>query len=339
MTKDEIDDASLLQQQQQQKKSHKQKSRKLIDSSEVWEDKESHQPQFLPSPDTQVQTTFSYDTTRFNFRELIISIFQCCCPDFEATDDSEETLSMIHARTETPICPNRTTYHSAMNNIKNAKTPQQQEVYTRYKALLLDFVRHVVAPLLNEEPDDLVFQRNPTLRVCLPSDQPMGVPHTDYEYHHMPSEVNIWIPLTRVYASNTLHTESRPGAQDFQPVELAYGEGLRFWGNKCRHYTVPNATTTTRVSLDFRVMARDRFNPHFRDMRGGRVGGQFRIGQYYLLSSSSDAAATGGVDDADDDGGVAGRCGKGSTEGGGGDDLHGPMRMEWLGMDDATPTN
>jgi len=28
----------------------------------------------------------------------------------------------------------------------------------------------------------------------------------------------------------------------------------KFYGNKCRHYTVPNSTPNTRVSLDFRVV-------------------------------------------------------------------------------------
>ena len=211
--------------QDYQKSKTKQKSRKLVMKG-IWEDQQSHLPQFLPTDDTQKQMTFTYDTTRFNFRELIISIFQCCCPGFAAstTDtrvcDEGDILEMIHTIIETPICPNRTVFHAAMNNIKNANTPREVAIYSRYKALLLDFVREIVAPLLNEEPDDVIFQRHPTLRVCLPSDLPMGVPHTDYEYHHMPSEVNIWLPLTRVYGANTLHTESRPGAADYTPVFL-----------------------------------------------------------------------------------------------------------------------
>jgi hypothetical protein len=40
----------------------------------------------------------------------------------------------------------------------------------------------------------------------------------------------------------------------FQPVELTYGQGFRFNGNECRHYTLPNATDSTRVSIDLRVV-------------------------------------------------------------------------------------
>lgn len=114
----------------------------------------------------------------------------------------------------------------------------------------------------------------------------MGVPHTDAEYHHQPAEVNFWIPLTKVHGTNTLHVESAPGAGDFSPIELRYGQGERFWGNRCRHYTVSNCTETTRVSLDLRVVARDRHNEGFVDARG-RVG-VFTLGGYYYSSQAQD---------------------------------------------------
>ena len=261
------------------------------DNCFAWEDEESHQPQFLPSPDTQQQMTFVYNTNKYDFRELIIDIFKLHCPGFAEAIvnlNADEILSKIHLiNSETPIRPNRSIYHAAFNNIKNAKSEEELDLFVQYEKLLLLFVREVVAPLMHEAPDNIIYQRHPTLRVSLPSDKPMGVPHTDYEYHHMPSEVNIWIPLTNVFGSNTLYTESRPNANDYKPVEMCYGEGLRFWGNKCRHYTIANTTDVTRVSLDFRVIARNRYNPKFVDMKG-RCGGLFHVGQYYSTSSNTD---------------------------------------------------
>lgn len=32
------------------------------------------------------------------------------------------------------------------------------------------------------------------------------------------------------------------------------GSVVRFWGHSCAHYTVPNDTDHTRVSIDFRVI-------------------------------------------------------------------------------------
>jgi hypothetical protein len=37
------------------------------------------------------------------------------------------------------------------------------------------------------------------------------------------AEVNFWVPLTRVFGTNTLFVESAPGRGDFRPVELGYG--------------------------------------------------------------------------------------------------------------------
>ena len=77
------------------------------------------------------------------------------------------------------------------------------------------------------------------------------------------------------------------GVGDFEPVELAYGQALRFWGNQVRHHTVPNVTDATRVSLDLRVMARHTFNPNFVDHRGWP--GERRPGQFYSYSSQLDS--------------------------------------------------
>ena len=81
----------------------------------------------------------------------------------------------------------------------------------------------------------------------------------------------MWLPLTPTFGSNTLWTESAPGRGDFRPVELSPGQAMLFWGHQCEHYTVPNTTDSTRVSLDFRVIPEERLycdeylNSHRRD--------------------------------------------------------------------------
>lgn len=78
--------------------------------------------------------------------------------------------------------------------------------------------------------------------------------HTDSDYHHQPNELNVWLPLTRAAGSNTLWAESAPGLGDFHPFELVPGQAMLFYGIQCAHYTVPNETSTTRASVDFRVV-------------------------------------------------------------------------------------
>jgi len=105
------------------------------------------------------------------------------------------------------------------------------------------------------ESPRILCQLPPTLRISLPGAPPTISLHSDAVYpHHHPCEVNWWLPLTRVYGSNTLWIESTPGASDYKPVELCPGQLLRCNGYECRHYTMPNATEHSRVSFDFRAV-------------------------------------------------------------------------------------
>jgi hypothetical protein len=111
-----------------------------------------------------------------------------------------------------------------------------------------------VAPYIGD-PSGVVYQGTPSLRVHLPgTGKPLIRKHNDAEYFHQPNEINCWMALTPTFGSNTLWAESTPGRGDFHPFECEEGEGeLRlFYGNQCMHYTLPNHTDTTRVSIDFR---------------------------------------------------------------------------------------
>merc|ERR1712232_1221999 len=101
----------------------------------------------------------------------------------------------------------------------------------------------------------LLFQWPPALRCQMPSVVAMGSPHRDSDFSaHHGAEVNFWVPVTRVWGSNSLQVESEPGKEDFHPLELEYGEFVVFNGSRCLHYTVPNSTDSARVSFDFRVI-------------------------------------------------------------------------------------
>jgi hypothetical protein len=140
----------------------------------------------------------------------------------------------------------------------------------RLRATYLRFLAEVVAPLVAvpvedgasklldgdpTSPSALLYQTDPNVRFHLPGTGHVLVrKHCDREYHHQPNEVNIWVPLTPCSGSNTLWCESAPGRADFRPVELQPGQGLRFWGHQCEHYTVPNETGSTRCSFDCRII-------------------------------------------------------------------------------------
>jgi len=131
-------------------------------------------------------------------------------------------------------------------------SPQYQQFDRIYKELLRD----VIGPSIGG--GRVLYQRAPTFRTYLPSVVPMGKMHNDESYHHQPSELNIWLPISNhVSGNNSLWVESSPAKGDFHPLNLEYGQIFRGWLNQCRHFTQANDTGYTRVSIDFRVVSED----------------------------------------------------------------------------------
>jgi len=133
------------------------------------------------------------------------------------------------------------------------------------------FIDGVVVPLCGgvSETKGIRCQNPPTIRVHMPSRKPTIPPHTDSDYDaHQPGEINFWIPVTPVWGNNTLWTESEPGKEDFHPIEIGYGQILRFHGNRCTHFTKKNDTGATRVSFDFRAIPLVAYREDF----GGKIG-------------------------------------------------------------------
>lgn len=160
---------------------------------------------------------------------------------------------------------------------------------TLFRTTYHRFVRNVVAPLLQCEPDEIYYQKQPVIRIVIPATEPVGHKHNDYEYHHQPSEINFWVPLTNTHNTNSLYAETKPNGKDFKPfncnvnLKEGQGEAMKFWGNQCTHYTVANVEQATRISFDFRCIEKKRFNNDFVDSRGKPSA--FKASHYYMDSA------------------------------------------------------
>ena len=146
-----------------------------------------------------------------------------------------------------------------------------------------NFLVGVVAPYVGD-PAGLVFEARPGFRCHLPgTGKPLLRQHCDAEYFHQPNEINLWLPLTPTFGSNTLWAELSPGGGDFRPIALGgAGEALLFYGNQCQHYTMANDTQSTRVSLDFRVIPRSLYRavyPNSTRVSDGQP--RFALGAHY----------------------------------------------------------
>ena len=95
--------------------------------------------------------------------------------------------------------------------------------------------------------------------------------------------------------NNSLISESSPGLGDFHAFEASPGEFVKFYGNRCWHYTVANDTDITRVSFDIRVVPFELFDNDAagpsKTVVGNEVGAggkPLRLGQYYIEASVDD---------------------------------------------------
>ena len=124
------------------------------------------------------------------------------------------------------------------------------------------------------------FTHYNTFDIATPGVVSMTRAHRDSDFRaHHGCEINFWIPITRVWGSNSLYVESAPGLKDFKAFDMRYGEMAIFNGSRCLHYTEANRTEAVRVSFDFRVIPKSL-------LKGWRhVVGKHELAQYDFMSS------------------------------------------------------
>ena len=232
------------------------------------------------------QTVFDYDIEAFPFSQVVRQILEL------ETSKTLPSLDQLHE------CEVASTFRldangNKINNLqynwnrdRSRIDDGSHDVYKNFDAIYQKFIGEVIGPQLGG--GRIVFQRAPTLRVVPPSLQPTGELHCDKDYHHQPSELNYWLIVTsHCYDNNSLWIESEPNKNDFTPVQINYGQYVRFYGNLCRHQTFPNNTNMTRISLDFRCVS-DNSGGHDPDFRKGVRRGakakwqnKFDVGGFY----------------------------------------------------------
>lgn len=218
-----------------------------------------------------VGTLWPYDTRRYPFRDLFLATIK------RGLDERGLTLrelSQLHTVAE--AVGSEALYAQFYDFMDRA---EWRRVYGEY-------IKECVLPLFNVP---MRYQRKPGVRIQLPSGKTVQY-HTDEWYGHGPDVINCWLPLTDAYGTNTLQVAAladsvcevkRLEAQQLsmsemndhlaafvKPVETSYGHTFIF-NAQCVHGTVPNTTSVTRVSIDFRLLPE------------GGDGGSKSLSEYY----------------------------------------------------------
>jgi len=180
----------------------------------------------------------TYDTTRYNFAELVGGLFSV---DLTDLDNEDQKTAMTLGK------DTHTAFHRVFYDRVDAGWPEFVDLYH-------SFLREVIHPLF--EDDTLVFQKHPGIRFNRPGAKAVYKWHSDgdADHRHPLGEINVFLTITKAFGNNAMWYETVPGMGDWKPLELEYGQFLIGYLNQCRHGNKTNDTGKTRVSFDFRVI-------------------------------------------------------------------------------------
>lgn len=199
---------------------------------------------FVPKFSFGDHTMYTYDTAKYDFRGFLQNIFKI------------EDLSQLHLR-----CKEYLDFQNGLiPDLQDVETEIHKQFYTaikssdtykqKYCALVKDIYEHFF-------PDEkaLIYQSFPSIRFQFIGNKAIP-PHSDSDSLgcHPIGEKNFLVPITKMTGTTRLFLESKPGAADFQGIDMDYGDLFYFNGNTCIHYNQKNEETFLRISFDFRVI-------------------------------------------------------------------------------------
>ncbi len=213
-----------------------------------------------------------YDLQRYNFPKILCDKFKV--NRLDALHENLENKSILTG--EELELGNDT--HSKFHNIFYANMNSNWvDFHNTWKSFIID----VVKPIFKQEKK-IIYQSFPSFRIQYPNSKAIWVWHYDNDgtHGHPLGEINVMIPLTRMFGTNTVWKESMPGLADYSPLELNPGEISLWNGNRCEHGNKYNETGITRVSFDIRVLPRKFYKPDYIG-KTATTGKSYIIGGYY----------------------------------------------------------
>ena len=139
------------------------------------------------------------------------------------------------------------------------------------------FIGEVIAPTVGAP---IYAQLIPSIRFHLPGNKAVGDYHTDSDhgYGHQKAAINFWVPLTPAYGTNALHIQLGKDEEAI-PIKVNPGHVLAFDAVNLLHGNEINKTGQTRVSFDFRVVEKDKYE--HADELSANTNTPLTVGNYY----------------------------------------------------------
>ena len=243
-------------------------------------------------PADDIKATYNITIDQNPFIEMIEEIFK-------TKYGFEGPLDELHTLLDSPLIPDEAKeYHKQIhgwsqdrNSIFIKDFHEYVDSNPKFNDVYEKFIRFYVAPLF-PEGSRIVYQKTPNIRFSFPDSAAIGCDpndpaniiglHCDNNFGHNENEMNIVVPLTRMFSTNSIYYEptldSNIDPMEFSNVVLETNEFLEAYFNKLRHCNRINTTGKTRISFDIRVI------PYtvYMDNYDFFAGTKFELGNYYI---------------------------------------------------------
>lgn len=188
---------------------------------------------------------YTYDISTYNFINIVQDIFKI--------DSLDQIHTILDRQLDIPTDPSQdqqTLFHKIFYKSYEQEHCPFLDTYTR-------FVKHIAENCFSGL--DIVYQTRPTFRVQAPNNIAVAKWHKDKAYNHSSNEINIYLPLTRAFDTNTIWAESEEDKGDYSPMVADVGEYYVWNGANLNHGNKKNETGVSRVSVDFRFILSSNF--------------------------------------------------------------------------------
>jgi len=189
---------------------------------------------------------YQYDTQTFPFIAITEQIFNI------------QDLGNIHSLLDKPADIPTDPSQDQQTNFHKIFYKNYEDINSDFLITYRNFVNYLAAKHFGNI--SLVYQTKPTFRVHPPGSLAVAKWHKDKVYNHSAQEINIFLPLTDAFDTNTIWAETKEDLGDFRPMEAFPGEYYVWNGANLMHGNKQNTTNRSRVSVDFRIIREDDFD-------------------------------------------------------------------------------
>jgi hypothetical protein len=189
---------------------------------------------------------YSYNIQDYNFTEIVKNAFKV-----ESLDKVHNILSNTLDVPTDPSQDQQTLFHKIFYSLYESDNCKFLSIYK-------NFVEYIAKK--HFDGMGIIYQTKPTFRVQVPNNIAVAKWHKDKAYNHSADEINVFLPLTRAFDTNTIWSESEEDKGDYAPMVAEVGEYYIWNGANLLHGNKKNETGFSRVSIDFRLIFENNFD-------------------------------------------------------------------------------